>query len=218
MASTSRTCVNEGCKTPSRTVCICCEKSFCLEHLSQHFGRINNQLPPLADKINGLSKRLLKFASIEPSYLVALEKWRADAHETVEEYYEAKRRDCVDDRRDKLKKEVERVRSVMEKLMRKQDAVREDIDILTQDIRLIEQKITEFQSLRFTIHPLVIDENLIVRDLLPFSTPCRTLKMPLHDYSAFANNDKYLLIQQDSELSLLDRHLTVFKQTPWTHG
>ena len=188
-----------------------------MEHLSQHFGRINNQLPPLSDKINGLSKRLSKFSSIEPSYLVALEKWRADAHQTVEDYYEAKRRDFVDDRREKLKKEVERVRSLMEKLMRKQDAVREDIELITQDIKLIEQKLNEFQSLRFNIHPLVIDDNLIVRDLLPFSTPCRTLKMPLEEFSAFACNEKYLLVEEDSNIRLLDRHLTTFKQTAWPH-
>lgn len=217
MASTSRPCTTDGCKTPSRTVCICCEKTFCLDHLTQHFGRINNQLPPLADKVNGLSKRLNKFASIEPSYLVALEKWRTDAHETVEKYYEAKRRDFVDDRRDKLKAEVERVRSVMEKLMRKQDAVKEDVELLTQDIKLMEQKLTEFQSLRFTIHPLVIDQDLIVRDLLPFSSSCRTMKLPSDGFPCMASNEKHLLIHQNSDLCLLDRHFTVIKQTPWTH-
>ena len=217
MASTSRSCSNEGCKAASRTLCICCEKSFCMDHLAQHFNRVNNQLPPLSDKINGLSKRLLKFASIEPSYLVALEKWRNDAHEAVELYYEAKRRDLVDDRREKLKKEVERVRSVMEKLMRKQDAVREDIDVLQQDIRLIEQKLTEFQSLRFSIQSLVIDENLIVRDLLPLLPPCRTMKLPLNEFSCMSNNEKHLLIQQNSDLCLLDRHFAVIKQTPWPH-
>lgn len=189
-----------------------------MEHLAQHFSRVSNQLPPLADKINGLAKRLTKFSSIEPSYLVALEKWRTDAHEAVEQYYESKRRDFVDDRREKLKKEIDRVRAILEKLMRKQDAVRDDIELLTQDIRLVEQKFTEFQSLRFNIHPLVIDDSLIVRDLLPLSQPFRTMKLPMKEFSAVANNDKQFLIEQDSNLSLLDRHFSVIKQTPWTNG
>jgi hypothetical protein len=217
MASTSRSCTSEGCKNPSRSVCICCEKSYCLDHLTQHFGRINNQLPPLSDKINGLAKRLTKFSSIEPSYLIALEKWRAEAHETVERYYETKRRDLVDDRREKLKKEVERVRIRMEKLLRKNNALREDIDLLTQDIRLIDQKFSEFQSLHFTIHPLVIDDNLIIRDILPLPSPCRTMKTSLTEFPSMANDEKYLLIHQPPNLSLVDRHFAVIKETPWTH-
>jgi len=217
MTSPSRPCTTEGCKSPSRTVCICCEKNYCLEHLTEHFGRINNQVPPLADKINGLAKRLNKFSSIEPSYLVALEKWRDEAHRTVEQYYETKRRDFVDDRREKLKKEVERVQSILEKLRRKHNAVREDVEVLTQDIRLIEQKFNEFQSLRFTIQPLVIDDNLIIRDLLPLRSSCRTMKLPINEFPSLANNEKYLLIHQPPNLCLLDRHFSIIKETPWTH-
>ena len=217
MPISSRSCSIQECRNPSRTICTCCDKCYCLEHLTQHFGRINNQVPPLVDKINGLAKRLTKFSSLEPSYLVALEKWRDEAHRAVEEYYQAKRRDFVDDRRAKLTKEVERVRNVMDKLRRKQNAVREDVELLTQDIRLIEQKFNEFQSLRFTIHPLVIDENLIIRDLLPLSTPCRTMKLSLNEFPALATNEKYLLMHQPPNLSLLDRHFLMIKETPWTH-
>jgi hypothetical protein len=208
----------EGCRTGSRTVCICCEKSYCFEHLTQHFGRINKQVPPLSDKINGLAKRLTKFSSLEPSYLIALEKWRDEAHRTVEEYYEIKRRDFVDDRREKLKKEVERVRKTIDKLLRKNNAAREDVDLLTQDIQLIEQKFTEFQSLRFTIQPLVIDDNLIIQNHLPLLSPCRTMKLPFDEFSSLATNEKYLLIHQSPNLSLFDRRFSMIKETPWTHN
>ncbi|CAF2059380.1 unnamed protein product [Rotaria magnacalcarata] len=218
MATSSRPCSIEACKSPSRTVCICCDKCYCMEHLAQHFGRINNKIPPLSDKINGLAKRLNKFASIEPSYLVALEKWRVEAHKTVEDYYESKRRDFIDDRRGKLEKEVERVRHTMDRLMRKHDAVQQDVDLLTQDIRLIEQKFSEFQSLRFTIHPLVIDGDLIIRDIFPLPPPCRTMKLSFDEFPAMASNDKYLLVHQPPNLSLLDRHLAIIKQAPWTQG
>jgi hypothetical protein len=217
MISSSRPCTSEGCKSPSRTVCICCEKCYCVEHLTQHFERINGKIPPLSDKINGLATRLTKFSSIEPSYLIALEKWREDAHRTIEEYYETKRRDFVDDRRDKLKNEVARVRHILEKLRQKHDAVREDVDVLTQDIQLIEKKFNELQSLRFTIHPLVIDDNLIIRDLLPLHSPCRTMKLPFDEFPALACNEKYLLVHQPPNLSLIDRHFTIIKETPWTH-
>lgn len=217
MPTSSRSCTAPGCRSPSRTVCICCEKSYCLSHLNEHFGRINDQVPPLADKINALAERLTKFSSLEPAYLTALEKWREEAHRSVEEYYEGKKRDFVDDRRDKLKKEVQRVRKVMEKLIRNHNAVREDIETLQQDIRLIEQKFNEFQSLRFTIQPLVIDDNLIVRDLLPLSLPFRTMKVPLDGFPALANNDKYLLVHRPPNLSLLDRHFAVIKEEEWKH-
>lgn len=217
MASSSRPCTIEGCRTPSRTVCICCEKCYCLDHLTQHFGKINNKLTPLNDKINGLANRLNKFASIEPSYLVALDKWRDEAHRAVEKYYDTKRRDFVDDRRDKLEKEVERVRNLLEKLMRKHDAVQQDVDKMTQDVRLVEQKFSEYQTLRFTIHQLEIDENLIIRDIFPLPSPCRTMKVPCDEFPAMASNEKYLLLHQPPNLSLLDRHFAVIKQVPWTH-
>lgn len=216
MASTGRPCTVEACRSPSRTVCICCEKSYCMEHLAQHFTRINNKIPPLSDKINGLASRLNRFSSLEPSYLVALEKWREEAHKKVEEYYDTKRQDFVDDRRGKLEKEVQRVRNIMDKLLRKHDAVQQDVDLLTQDIRLIEQKFSELQSLRFIIHPLVLDDNLITRDMFPLPPPCRTMKIALDEFPAMASNEKYLLLHQPPNLSLLDRHFAIIKQVPWT--
>lgn len=218
MPTSSRSCTAPGCRNPSRTVCICCDRCYCLEHLNQHFGRINDQVLPLADKMNAMAERLMKFSSVEPGYLVALEKWREEAHRSVEEYYEAKKRDLVDDRRNKLKKEVQRVRGVLEKLIRNHNAVREDVEILQQDIKLIEQKFTEFQSLKFTIHPLVIDDNLIIRELLPLPLPpCRTMKLSLDGFPALANNEKYLLVHRPPHLSLLDRHFSMIVETEWTH-
>ena len=217
MASSNKPCFIDGCKAPSRSVCTCCNKCFCLEHLSHHFGRVNNQLPPLAEKINGLGKRLTNYFAVEPAYLSSLEKWRDEAHRTIEQYYETKRQDVVDDRRDKLKKETERVRTAMEKMMRKQDAVRDDIDLMTQEIRIIEQRFNEFQSLRFTFHPLVVDNNLIVRNLLPLPSQCRTMKYKLDGSSAMAANDKFLLLHQKPHLNLIDRYFTVVKHVAWTH-
>jgi archaellum component FlaC len=217
MTSPRRPCTNDGCRTNSRTLCVCCEKYYCLDHLNEHFSRINNQIPPLSDKINGLSKRLTKFSSLEPSYLVALEKWRDEAHRAVEEYYETKRRDFIDDRREKLKKEIERVRNRLDILLQKHNAVRDDVEMLTQDIRLVEQKFNELQSLRFTIQPLVIDDNLIVRDILPLHLPGRTMKLPFNEFPSLASNEKHLLIHRPPNLSLLDRHLSMVKETPWTH-
>ncbi|CAF1439902.1 unnamed protein product, partial [Didymodactylos carnosus] len=217
MSTSSRSCTVGGCKNPSRTVCICCNNCFCRNHLTQHFNQINERLPPLIDKINGLTLRLHKVSLTEPSYLVALEKWRDDAHRTIDRYYEEKRQDFVDDRRDKLKKELDRLRKLLDKLIRKQDATREYVDILTKDIRSIEQKFNEFQHLRLTIHPLVIDANLILRDLLPLPSSCRTIKIKFDEWSSLATNEKSLLIQQESNLCLLDRHLAIIKELPWPH-
>lgn len=217
MPISSRPCTIDGCRSPTRTVCICCDRCYCFEHLNQHFHRINSKVPALSDKINALSNRLNQFSNFEPAYLVALERWRDEAHRVVEDYYETKRRTFVDDRRDKLKKEVERVRRVMDKLKKQTNATRNDVDLLTQDIKLIEQKFTELQSLRFSIQPLVIDENLIIREVLPLTSVCRTMKIPFDDFPAIATNEKHLLVHQPPNISLLDRHFSVVKELPWTH-
>ncbi|CAF0912170.1 unnamed protein product [Rotaria sordida] len=91
----------------------------------------------------------------------------------------------------------------------------ENINEIKTLIHQIEQDLTH---IRFNFHPLIIDENLIVQfsqDLLPCVSSHRMIKLTTYSYAVLASNTKHLLVHRDPNLCLLDRQLTIIKQTPW---
>ncbi|CAF4753638.1 unnamed protein product [Rotaria sp. Silwood1] len=53
-----RTCAIEKCKRKSRSICSCCNKSLCHDHLKEHDDLNNPQLNPLINEFNKLDEQL----------------------------------------------------------------------------------------------------------------------------------------------------------------
>ncbi|CAF2802593.1 unnamed protein product [Rotaria sp. Silwood2] len=175
MVPSPRPCVFSECKRPSRALCIFCQQYLCLDHLKEHDDLISAQLPPLADQINTLSNQFNKGVLIESSSLTELKQWREYAHRTVDQFYETKYRQFeqfIQERKDKQRKELDRIRSNVNKVIQEQEATQEQINSMTESIRSFEQDVNNLQHVHFHISPLIIDENLI---FIPPKTLSRAL-------------------------------------------
>ncbi|CAF4054579.1 unnamed protein product [Rotaria sordida] len=203
MASSSQTCAVSECKRSSRALCNCCQQYLCRDHLKQHDDLIDAQLPYLADQINALSDQFNNSTLLESSGLTELNRWREDAHKTVDQFYERKCqqfRQVVQERQNKQRKELDRMRSNMNELVREQEATQVQINSMTESIRSFEQDINNLQHVHFNINPLVIDDNLIS---IPQETTSRDLlhEPPQHQTmqstsNIVSNNDRHLPANQ----------------------
>jgi hypothetical protein len=84
---------------------------------------------------------------------------------------------------------------------------------------LAEVKVNELEHLRLTVHPLSIDEHLIVRrHLFPLPHPHQTIHLKTGLESAVGTNDQHLLVyREDKHLCLLDRNFNIVEETSFIH-
>ncbi|CAF3889040.1 unnamed protein product [Rotaria sp. Silwood1] len=218
MTSVSRPCVFSGCKRPSRALCICCQQCLCRDHLKEHYDLVNAQLPPLAHQINALSNQFNNGVLLESSELTELKQWREDAHKTVDQFYERKYRQfeqVIQERKDKQKKELDRMRSNVNELIQEQEATQDQIDIMTESIRSLERDVNNLEHVHFNINPLVIDDNLISvaqetasRDLLLVPSMHQTMQSTP---DRVMSNDKHQVEHQKRNSCFPGKENTGFK-------
>ncbi|CAF3215298.1 unnamed protein product [Rotaria sp. Silwood2] len=163
MALQTRACAIKKCEVSSCAVCHCCQNDLCLDHLKQHKDQLNAQLIPLANEINTFFDGLEHFDPTSLSSFKVLEQWRISAHATVDQSYERKRHELFEQQKNKPLEKIHAARDILDQLIRKQGATRENIDSLSNDIRLIEQEISALQKIQINLHPLVIDDNLVIQ-------------------------------------------------------
>jgi septal ring factor EnvC (AmiA/AmiB activator) len=155
-SASPRSCTISGCKHSSRALCI--------DHLKDHVDKPNDiQLTSLTAEINILSDRFHYTPLVESCFLTTLDKWRTDAHRTIDRFYETQRRhfeQIIQQNRDKQRKEIDRLRLKLNDLIREQNATQEDIYLIKNTIQIIEKDLNDLQHLQCNIRPLVIDENI----------------------------------------------------------
>ncbi|CAF1109253.1 unnamed protein product [Adineta ricciae] len=177
-----------------------------------------HNLRHLADTVEQLSDRL---SSLQPSSLEQLEQWRAEAYRTIDEYCERKRHDLIEKRQIHERKELDLLRSRITHLIDRHDDSKESYDAVNHDLQLEEIKINDLEHQRFTLRPLVIqDEHLIVRRrLFPLSHPYQSIHLRSGLESAVGTNTKHLLVDREGkDLCLLDRNLSIIEEVPFTHN
>ncbi|CAF3389059.1 unnamed protein product [Rotaria socialis] len=176
----------------------------------------NLNLRHLADTVDQLAVRL---SSIQPSSLEQLEEWRETAYRSIDDYCDKKRHELIEMKQVHQRKELDHLRQKVNNLIEKHDDKQDHYDSINHDIQLAEIKINELEHLRLTVHKLPIDGHLIVRrHLFPLPHPCSTIHLKVGLESAVGTNNKHLLVDREGRhLCLLDRNLTVVKETSFTH-
>ncbi|CAF0936454.1 unnamed protein product [Rotaria sp. Silwood1] len=229
----SQLCAITTCKRLSRTLCYGCNQNFCREHIIEHDLSLNSQLNPLSDEINALSERLKSInleKSIGDSY-EKLEKWRVDSHKTIDYFFERKYQEldrCIAKKMDKQREEICLMRIKISELIQGEEATHKDIDSLKSTLLGLEREMNKIEqtSFQIVIKSLVIDDSLIYIehsdinrfDLSSISPLYKTLNYTRENWAPLACNNRYLLIQQEPNLCLVDRDLTIIKQSSWIYG
>ena len=227
--SSSRQCANEKCPRLSRALCNCCDNYLCLEHLKDHADRLNEQLAPISDQFNQLAEQLNKINIKEASFIKQLDQWCLTAHQTVDQFYQRKRKEfeqVLKEEKRKQETELQKIRNQFKQILEREEATQENIQLLNQTLKSIEQQIHSIQNQDFILSPLILDDNISIsttkeithRNILPLSLPCQTIIGKETSYFPIAANKNQILIHQPSKLCLLNREMKIEKEIPWLNG
>ncbi|CAF3356246.1 unnamed protein product [Rotaria socialis] len=225
-----RTCAIEKCKRKSRSICSCCNKNLCHDHLKEHEDLNNPQLNPLMNEFNSLDEQL---KSSNTEKLIGgcrqkLVQWRDNCCKLINQLYEQKLHE-LDQRSlqklDEQRTQLNLIRSKMTELIRQQETNQGNIDALTLAIRHIHDDIKNIENtrLQIDIRPLNIDDSFIfIQDFEPnkcnlvsLTTPYRTIDCSGEWGPALVSNNRYLLIDRHPNLCLINQQLQIVKQSPW---
>jgi predicted nucleic acid-binding Zn-ribbon protein len=158
MAALAGVCTSNKCEFFSCARCHCCGQDLCPDHIKEHKDQLNFKLIPLTDEINVLSSGLEHFAL----NLDELEKWRVEAHQTIEDFCQRKRQVLLDERKRKSREELQQIQSSVVLLLQRQGATHENIEALTKSIDSIRQQLNELRKVRLILTPLEIDNDMIL--------------------------------------------------------
>ncbi|CAF1190236.1 unnamed protein product [Adineta steineri] len=228
----SHECAAPKCNRVFRGLCDCCQQNLCLQHLNEHNSALISQLNPLTDEINALGDRLktIDIEEIIGDCRRKLEQWRDYCHEEIEEIFERKCHEFDQLVNEKVSQQRERLNRLQVKMMefiRAQEITCQDIDSLTTHIRALEKSLKNIEDTCFMIHtrPLLLNDHIIFikkthkheLDLTSLSLVCKTIDRPDGSFASLASNDRYLLIHQHPNLTILDREMKIVKQILWTN-
>ncbi|UJR34217.1 hypothetical protein I4U23_021623 [Adineta vaga] len=225
----SQRCMIALCRESSKVLCYCCNQNLCLEHLSNH--KNSNSLIDQVKLLNEEMKRfdIEKFIEHDRRRLT---KWRDECFKKISRYYERKCDELEEFYQRKFHEEQKQIDSIQRKLIylnQYQNTIEdEDFHQFPTIISNTKQKIHNIEQNGIPIHirSLSIDENFITIGELKFqefnlndlSLPYQTLNISKTSTYGITNNEQYLLIDQNSNITLIDRNLRMIEQFTWKHG
>lgn len=217
MTNVWNSCSVHECPNLPFSVCNYCDRHFCQDHSSEHENRCGQTLTHLTNSIDKLNVRI---SSLEPQSLEQLERWRKEAYRSINYYCNKKRHDLLENKLQYLKQELDLVRNTLNETIEEQNGIYSQFNQIDRDIQLVEVKLIELEHLRLTVHPLVIDENLITpQRLFPLPYPHHTLHIKSCNESSIACNEKHLLLEREGKyLCLLDKCFTLVNEIPFYHN
>jgi archaellum component FlaC len=229
----SQSCVFESCESTLGISCHCCDKTFCPDHLDEHYESIHNQLKPLVNEINALNNQIMTKTKekLIGDCLDKLNEWRDESYKTINSLYENKRQELEEHyskQTDKQQKEIDQMQTKINKLIHEHDATEQDIQLFKSTIEIIKHQIKEIHQISFhiNIRSLELDENFISIeqiksnqiDFTVLVPPYKTIDCSQDSQWICASNENALLIRQDSELHLISKELTIIKKIPFEHN
>ncbi|CAF4383654.1 unnamed protein product [Rotaria sp. Silwood2] len=216
MTDSFESCSVHQCSNLPNSVCNHCDRQFCQDHSNEHENRCSQTLPHL---INTIDKLVGRISLIEPYCLEQLERWREQAHQSINRYCNKKRYDLIEKKKQNLEQELANIRSTLDESIEEQDGIHNQFKQIDHDIQLIEVKLIELEHLRLTLHPLIVDENLVTsQHIFPLPHPHHTIHIKSGNESSIASNERYLLVEREGKyLCLLDRNFTIVNEIPFCH-
>jgi hypothetical protein len=213
LTDSSPSCSFHQCESLPHNTCNHCDDHFCHDHSSEHENRCSQTVPYLTATINKLVARL---SSVEPHCLEQLEQWRAEAYQCINRYCDKKCYDLIENKKEDLKKELDHLRNNLNESIQEQSSIYNQIN---HDLQLIEVKLIEFEHLRLTLRPLIIEENLVtLQTLFPLPHAHHTIHLKSGNASSIGSNERHLLIGREGKyLSLIDRKFDIINEIPFGH-
>lgn len=225
-----RRCSVEKCKNKWRSVCSCCARKLCADHLKQHENLRNPNLNPLVDQINTLEER---FKSSNKDFLLGncrkqLEQWYKTSRDSLEQFYLEKCEEldrCCQSKLEQQQNQFDEVRSKLNEYIELKETGKNldesspiSLENLKHQLDQIEK--TEFQ---IEVQPLQIDPTWINIEEPNFNHVHLSNLLDVHQTiqctgewgPALSSNQNFLLIDRHPTLCLINRQSNVVKEIHW---
>lgn len=160
--SNATSCAVEKCGLTSFALCNCCNKHLCMNHLKEHFERLNTKMIPMVDEINDLYNRLQQPLLNETLHLETLEKWRLEAHQRVDSYCNSKRDYIIHGLRNQCKERLDKTRTRLNQLIHQQGFTGESFDRVQIGLEMNKKCIDEMEHFRCHVYPLDIRDDQVI--------------------------------------------------------
>jgi type I site-specific restriction endonuclease len=105
----SSKCSVDGCKRDFDTLCAHCQSNFCTKHYFEHVKLANNELVPLADRLNSIINSIQELDPLHQAFQ-QLEQWREMSHRQIDKLYNEKKRELQAEVQQKLEKQMNKLR------------------------------------------------------------------------------------------------------------
>lgn len=225
-------CEISDCGSPSLGTCRCCQRCLCREHFVEHDQSIRSALDQLTNELDDLVEQLSRFDldAVLMDASQSLDRWRFAAYEAIDQFYQ---RQCM-----KIHQQIAQLLSTKEqkaedlrekviKLVNIQRTTNADLKSLIENLDRLKQQINSIErmSMQINLRPLVMDDSWMTTkisvslpaDLSRLSSPDRSIdRLPLSS-DAMISDGQYLLIHQNSHLSLIDADFFVVQEKRWPY-
>ena len=178
--------------------------------MKEHDDLLNQQLEPLADRLNRLVDRLEHFDrdSVLRPAREQLDDWRRTAIESIEEVYREKLRrlnESLDEPLRRLREETRTIQDEVRRLIQEEGTTQQQIDTFTANIERVDRETNEILVPRPSVNE--------VRRRWELSRSLQMRFLFSEDRHYLSGNDTQILVYDHRKLSLLDHNLNLHRST-----
>jgi len=105
----SSKCSVSGCKRDFDTLCAHCQHNFCTKHYIEHAKLANDELVPLADRLNSIISLIQQLDPLHQAF-EQLEQWREMSHRHIDQLCEEKKRQLQAEIEQQIEKQINKLR------------------------------------------------------------------------------------------------------------
>ncbi len=166
----SSKCSVSGCKRDFDTLCAHCQCNFCTKHYIEHAKLANDELVPLADRLNSIINSIQQLDPLQQAFQ-QLEQWREISHRHIDKLCNKKKRQLQVEIKKKIEEQMSKLRELtqqVKELIDEGDASFKQIEKIKKDIEECQQQCKLFEETNYIhlkLKPIEIETTLSNREL-----------------------------------------------------
>ena len=166
----SSKCGISGCKRDFDTVCAHCQTNVCSKHYIEHVKLSNDELIPLADRLNSIISSIQQLDPISQAFQ-QLEQWREMSHRQIDKLCNEKKRQLKIEVEQKIEIQMNKLRELgqhIKELIDEGDASFKQIENIKNSIDDYQKECKEFEKaeyVRLNLKPIEIEMTIINKEL-----------------------------------------------------
>lgn len=154
MASIVKRCSFDQCKIYACSRCHCCDQYLCVNHLEQHFNRLQSLLTSLRNDINSLVNDLCQTATGLHYIEKLVEQSKIQIRQTIENSNRMTNVGLLEERIRNLTTQMLKMIDVIDTLFEEEKLTKQTIDNIRMQIKLFRTNLTNLKQVIDSLSPL----------------------------------------------------------------